>query len=95
MENKQPIYIDVRELFNPKLFELMNPPPEDEIKMPDMKLAISSTKELAEVLNIPRSQASQLLRSQGFPKVMISEKRFLIPREALNQWLRERAREVM
>lgn len=90
-DKKQPIYIDVRELFNPKLFELLNPPAEDEIKYPDEKLAISSTKELAEALNIPRNQASALLRSEGFPKIMISEKRFLIPRAALNEWLRQQA----
>lgn len=47
--------------------------------------------ELAEALGICKPRAYELMRQKGFPSIQISERRFVVPRAALDKWLLEQA----
>lgn len=47
--------------------------------------------ELAEALGICKPRAYELMRQKGFPSIQISERRFIVPRAALDKWLLEQA----
>jgi excisionase family DNA binding protein len=48
-------------------------------------------KEMAEMLGINVSTAYELTRRKGFPAIRISERRIIIPVDALKKWLTEEA----
>lgn len=50
------------------------------------KLTIT-TKEMAKLLGVNVQTAYDLTRREGFPAIRVSEKRIVIPVEALNKWL--------
>lgn len=54
------------------------------------KLTIS-VDEMASMLGISRPVAYELTKREGFPTVRISERRIVIPVEALKRWLNEQA----
>ena len=47
--------------------------------------------ELAKVLGICKPRAYELMKRKGFPSIQISERRFIVPRAALDKWLLEQA----
>lgn len=47
--------------------------------------------ELAKVLGICKPRAYELMKQKDFPSIQISERRFIVPRAALDKWLLERA----
>lgn len=47
--------------------------------------------ELAKALGICKPRAYELMRQKGFPSIQISERRFIVPRAALDKWLLEQA----
>jgi excisionase family DNA binding protein len=51
------------------------------------KSVYESVEELAKELNISRATAYSGLRDGSIPSIRL-KKRFIIPREAINQWLR-------
>lgn len=54
------------------------------------KLTIS-VDEMASMLGISRPVAYELTKREGFPAVRISERRIIVPVEALKKWLNEQA----
>ena len=50
-----------------------------------------SVEELAEILGISRPTAYELVKREDFPAVRISERRIIIPRDALNEYLNRAA----
>ena len=54
------------------------------------KLVIN-VDELAEVLGISRPRAYDLVHTEGFPAVRVSERRFVVPVKALEAWLEKQA----
>lgn len=54
------------------------------------KLTIS-VEEMASMLGISRPVAYELTKREGFPAVRISERRIIVPVEALKKWLNEQA----
>ncbi len=54
------------------------------------KLTIS-VDEMASMLGISRPVAYELTKREGFPAVRISERRIIVPVEALKRWLNEQA----
>lgn len=47
--------------------------------------------ELAKVLGICKPRAYELMKQKDFPSIKISERRFIVPRAALDKWLLEQA----
>ena len=47
--------------------------------------------ELAEALGICKPRAYELMRQKDFPSIQISERRFIVPRAALDKWLLDQA----
>lgn len=47
--------------------------------------------ELAKVLGICKPRAYELMKQKDFPSIQISERRFVVPRAALDKWLLEQA----
>ena len=47
--------------------------------------------ELAKVLGICKPRAYELMKQKDFPSIQISERRFIVPRAALDKWLLEQA----
>ena len=45
--------------------------------------------ELAKVLGICKPRAYELMKQKDFPSIQISERRFIVPRAALDKWLLE------
>lgn len=94
---KEPIFVDARELFNPKLFE-QGKAHHGDVELPDPaqlllggKLTLT-VQEMAEQLNISTALAYELTERAGFPVVSITERRKVIPVEGLVNWLREQSR---
>ena len=54
------------------------------------KLTVS-VDEMASMLGISRPVAYELTKREGFPAVRISERRIIVPVEALKRWLNEQA----
>jgi excisionase family DNA binding protein len=54
------------------------------------KLTVS-VDEMASMLGISRPVAYELTRREGFPAVRVSERRIIVPVEALKRWLNEQA----
>lgn len=54
------------------------------------KLTVS-VDEMASMLGISRPVAYELTKREGFPAVRISERRIIVPVEALKKWLNEQA----
>lgn len=54
------------------------------------KLTVS-VDEMASMLGISRPVAYELTKRDGFPAVRISERRIIVPVEALKKWLNEQA----
>lgn len=54
------------------------------------KIAIDP-KEMAEMLGINVQTAYELTRREDFPSIRVSERRIIIPVDALNKWLNEEA----
>lgn len=54
------------------------------------KLTIS-VEEMADMLGISRPVAYELTKREGFPAVRISERRIIVPVEALKKWLNEQS----
>ena len=52
------------------------------------KVAVS-VKEMASMLGISVVRAYDLTKRKGFPAIRVSERRIIIPVEALNRWLAE------
>lgn len=91
---KEPIYLDIRELFNPKLFQPeKKPADDDEPSIPirhmfNGKLTMT-VQEMAEQLNVSTATAYELTERAGFPVIPLTERRKIIPVEGLMNWLRE------
>lgn len=47
--------------------------------------------ELAAALGICKPRAYELMKQKDFPSIQISERRFIVPRAALDKWLLEQA----
>lgn len=58
--------------------------------MEHSKLTVNP-KEMAKMLGISIPAAYDLTRREGFPAIRVSEKRIVIPVEALNKWLSDPA----
>ena len=56
----------------------------------DGRLALS-VEEVADALGISRPVAYQLTHRDGFPAVRVSERRIIIPVDALRRWLDDEA----
>ena len=56
--------------------------------MSDNKLTLS-VEELAVELGISKPVAYELIKREGFPAIRVSERRIVIPVEALRLWLLE------
>lgn len=54
------------------------------------RLALS-VEEVADSLGISRPVAYELTRREGFPVVRVSERRLIVPVDALRRWLDEQA----
>lgn len=54
------------------------------------RLALS-VEEVADALGISRPVAYQLIQREGFPAVRVSERRIIVPVDALRRWLDEQA----
>lgn len=54
------------------------------------KLTVS-VDEMAAMLGISRPVAYELTKRDGFPAVRVSERRIIVPVEALKRWLNEQA----
>lgn len=52
---------------------------------------VLNTSELAETLGICRPRAYELMRRSDFPAIQLSERRRVVPRAALEEWLRQQA----
>lgn len=50
-------------------------------------------EELCEVLGVSRPTAYQLCKRADFPSVRVSPRRIVIPKDALEKWLAEQAKE--
>jgi len=50
-----------------------------------------NANQVASVLSISRSQAYELMHSTGFPTVKIGEKRLIVPKNKLIEWLDSQA----
>lgn len=59
-------------------------------KVDTTKLTISP-KELAKMLGVNTQTAYSLTKQKGFPAIRVSERRIIIPIDALNRWLNETA----
>lgn len=58
--------------------------------MDNAKLTISP-KEMAKMLGVNIQTAYSLTKQKGFPAIRVSERRIIIPVDALNKWLNETA----
>lgn len=47
--------------------------------------------ELAKALGICKPKAYELMKRKDFPSIQISERRYVVPRAALDKWLLEQA----
>ena len=54
------------------------------------KLTIS-VDEMAAMLGISKPIAYELTKREGFPAIRVSERRIIVPVEALKRWLNEQA----
>jgi excisionase family DNA binding protein len=54
--------------------------------------AAVNVHELAEMLGISIPSAYDLVKRDGFPAIRVTERRIIIPVEALNRWLNEASR---
>ena len=59
-------------------------------KMGNTKLTVT-VNEMAKMLGVSRPVAYELTKREGFPAVRISERRIVIPVDALKKWLDESA----
>lgn len=88
-----PMYVDVRELFNPKLFQPQEK--EEEPSVPIRKLfngkLTMTVQEMAEQLNISEAVAYELTERRGFPVIRVSERRKIIPVDGLMRWLEKQS----
>lgn len=48
-------------------------------------------QEAAKLLRTGKNNISDITKRKGFPKLYISEKRFLIPKDLLKQWVEKQA----
>jgi excisionase family DNA binding protein len=48
---------------------------------------VYTVTEMAQVLNIGKNLAYELIHRQGFPKVVVGQRKILIPIKALDLWL--------
>ena len=58
--------------------------------MSNEKLTLDAP-ELAKALGICKPRAYELMRQKDFPSIQILERRFIVPRAALDKWLLEQA----
>ena len=52
---------------------------------------VINVNELAEVLGISKPRAYDLVHTEGFPVVKVSERRLVVPVKALEAWLEKQA----
>lgn len=55
----------------------------------DMLSVTLQVPEVAKMLGVSRAMAYQIVKTKGFPKIIIGERRIVIPREAFLRWLEE------
>ena len=48
-----------------------------------------STKEVAEKLNMGINQTRQLIKKANFPKIIIGKRKWIIPEDALDEWIKK------
>lgn len=56
--------------------------------MENTKLTVT-VNEMAKLLGISRPTAYELVKREGFPAIRVSERRIIIPVDALNRWLND------
>ena len=56
--------------------------------MENTKLTVT-VDEMAKLLGISRPVAYDLTKKEGFPAIRVSDRRIIIPVDALNKWLNE------
>ena len=59
--------------------------------MQEEKKLTLTVPEMAKLLGISRPVAYKLVRRAGFPAVKVSERRIIVPVEALHRWLDDQA----
>lgn len=91
----KPMYVDVRELFNPKLFE----PQEKEGEEPSIPIKslfngklTMTVAEAAEQLNISTALMYDLTERGDFPVIPLGDRRKVIPVEQFIEWIRKQTR---
>lgn len=52
---------------------------------------VLNADELAAALGICRPRAYELMHQKGFPSIRITERRFVVPKAALEEWLLQQA----
>ena len=52
-----------------------------------------TVEEMAHELGISKPIAYELTRRKGFPAIRVSERRIIIPRDRLREWLNDQTRE--
>ena len=55
---------------------------------------VYSVDEVAEILGVCRPTAYQLAKRDDFPSVRLSQRRIVIPADALREWLNRASREA-
>ena len=52
---------------------------------------ILKPQEAAKILRIGKNKIYEFAKSEGFPKLYLGERQFVIPREALRQWINQKS----
>lgn len=61
-----------------------------ELILQETKMVLT-VEELARTLGISKPVAYELVRKKGFPAIRVSERRIIVPVEALRKWLESEA----
>lgn len=91
---KDPMYVDVRELFNPKVFQIQEKGSEPSIPVKSLfngKLTMTIA-EAAEQLNISTALMYDLTEREDFPVIPLGDRRKVIPVEQFMEWMRKQTR---
>lgn len=52
---------------------------------------ILKPQEAAKILRVGKNKIYQVAKSEGFPRLYVGEKQFLIPKEALRRWVNQKS----
>jgi hypothetical protein len=60
-------------------------------RKPVLDRAVYNVEEIASLLDINLPRAYELARQPGFPAVLLSARRIVVPKEAFHRWLNDQA----